>query len=172
MVLGYEHTHLFHGEHYRANQALNKVPFGHTRSPRRTDVPKWDLVAAPGRTNSRWPMQISPLFSSPQRLRSGRLAPAPRSASAPAPEPIRVLIGDGDGDFRRALRASFAADPRIEVVGGAQALQLVRLLRPNVALIDEDMPSLGGAAIARILSSELPETRVVVLTRPLAGVCR
>jgi len=116
-------------------------------------------------------MQTSPISPTPQ-LRSGRALPASRSDSEPAP--IRVVIGDADGDFRRALRASFAADPRIEVVGeaddGDQALQLLRWLRPDVALVDEDMPSFGGAAIARVLSLELPETRVVVLTRPAAGV--
>jgi len=97
--------------------------------------------------------------------------PASRSGSETAP--IRVLIGDPDAAFRRTLRASFAADPRIEVVGeaddGEMALQLLRRLRPDVALVDEDMPSFGGAAIARVLRSEQPETRVVVLTRPLAG---
>jgi DNA-binding NarL/FixJ family response regulator len=41
-----------------------------------------------------------------------------------------------------------------------------------VALVDEDMPSFGGAAIARILRTELPETRVVVLTRATAGARR
>jgi DNA-binding NarL/FixJ family response regulator len=85
---------------------------------------------------------------------------------------VRLLIGDGDSTFRRALRANFDSDPRIEVVGeaddGAQALELVRWLRPDVALIDEDMPSFGGGAIARILRTELPETRVVVLTRATA----
>jgi len=87
-----------------------------------------------------------------------------------------VVIGDADGVFRHALRASLAADPRLEVVGetddGERALQLLRWLRPDVALVDEDMPSFGGAAIARILRSELPETRVVVLTRPGGGVRR
>jgi DNA-binding NarL/FixJ family response regulator len=80
-----------------------------------------------------------------------------------------VLIGDADSAYRSALRARFAADPRIEVVGeaddGALALGLVRLLRPEVALLDQDLPSFGGSAIARVLKSELPETRVVVLTR-------
>jgi DNA-binding NarL/FixJ family response regulator len=80
-----------------------------------------------------------------------------------------LLIGDSDTEFRRALRVSLAADPSVEVVGEADdgdlALQLLRLLRPDVALIDEDMPSFGGAAIARVLRSELPETRVVVMTR-------
>jgi len=84
-----------------------------------------------------------------------------------------VVIGDSDGEFRRALRVSFAADPSVDVVGEADdgdlALQLVRRLRPDVALIDEDMPSFGGAAIARVLRSELPETRVVVMTRQHLG---
>jgi DNA-binding NarL/FixJ family response regulator len=88
--------------------------------------------------------------------------------------PIRLLIGDGDGDFRRALRESFACDPRIEVVAeandGELALQLLRSLRPDVALLDEDMSSFGGAAIARVLRTELPHTRVVILTRPRSEV--
>ena len=87
-----------------------------------------------------------------------------------------MVVGDSDGEFRRALCLSFAADPRIEVVGeandGADALQLLRRLRPDVALLDEDMPSFGGVAIAHILGSELPETRVVVLSRALAGTRR
>jgi len=78
--------------------------------------------------------------------------------------------------FRRALRASIASDPGIDVVGetddGAQALKLLRWLRPDVALVDEDMPSFGGATIARILRTEQPETRVVVLTRATAGARR
>jgi DNA-binding NarL/FixJ family response regulator len=87
-----------------------------------------------------------------------------------------VLIGDGDGEFRRGLSAQFAADPRVEVVGeaddGARALELVRWLRPDVALLDEDMPSFGGFAVARILKSELPEVRVVVMTRTVTRARR
>ena len=103
-------------------------------------------------------------------LRSGRVLPARSASEAPR---IRVLIGDSDSEFRRALRASFAADPRIEVVGeaddGELALQLLRWLRPDVALLDEDMPSFGGAAIARVLRFEQPEVRVVVMTRTGSG---
>jgi PleD family two-component response regulator len=115
-------------------------------------------------------VQINPTSHLPPPLRSGPIQPA-RSRGATAP--IRLLIGDADGEFRRTLRASLAADPRVEVVGEADdgdvALQLLRRLRPDVALLDEDMPSFGGAAVARILRSELPELRVVVLTRPLEG---
>jgi DNA-binding NarL/FixJ family response regulator len=115
-------------------------------------------------------MQTSPISPTPPELRSGRSLPAPRSAGQG--RTIRLLIGDDDTAFRRALRASFETDPRIEVVGeaddGAEALELLRMLRPDVALVDEDMPSFGGAAIARVIRTELPETRVVVLTRATA----
>jgi len=87
-----------------------------------------------------------------------------------------VLIGDDDEEFRHALRTSLVADPSIDVVGEADdgdvALQLLRRLRPDVALIDEDMPSFGGAAIARVLRSELPDTRIVVMTRHRSGGTR
>jgi DNA-binding NarL/FixJ family response regulator len=82
---------------------------------------------------------------------------------------VRVLIGDADQEFRRSLRASFDTEPRLEVVGeaddGELALQLVRWLRPDVALLDEDLPSFSGAAVARIISRELPAVRVVIMTR-------
>lgn len=82
---------------------------------------------------------------------------------------IRVVIGDSHGGFRRNLRDALTTQPDIEVVGeaddGELALNLVRRLRPSVAVLDEDLPSLGGAAVARVLRSELPEVRVVILTR-------
>jgi DNA-binding NarL/FixJ family response regulator len=119
-------------------------------------------------------MQTSHFSPIPPYQRSGPTHPAARSATED--RTIRLLIGDGDDTFRRGLRASFAVDPRVEVVGeasdGAQALELLRRLRPDVALVDEDMPSFGGAAIARIIRTELPNTRVVILTRPQAEVGR
>jgi DNA-binding NarL/FixJ family response regulator len=55
---------------------------------------------------------------------------------------------------------------------GAIALELVRCLQPDVALLDEDMSSFGGAAVARILKSELSEVRVVVMTRTVTRAGR
>ena len=112
-------------------------------------------------------MQISHFSPTPPELRSGRIPHAPRSDAHTAR--IRLVIGDSDGEFRRTLRAGLLLDPGIEVVGetddGEAALHMLRRLRPDVALLDEDMPAFGGAAIARVLRAELPETRVVVMTR-------
>jgi hypothetical protein len=137
------------------------------------DVPEWDLALMPPRRNSHRTMQIDPTSPNPlEPLWSGRRHP-PASSSGGAERVVRVLIGDGDDSFRHALRASFANDPRFDVIGEADdgdlALHLIRWLRPDVALVDEDMPSFGGAAIARVLRAEVPETRVVVLTRPFSS---
>ena len=103
----------------------------------------------------------------PPEPRSGRIAHASRSDTPT--RRIRLVIGDSDGEFRRSLRDGILMDPGIELVGetddGEAALALLRQLRPDVALLDEDMPAFGGAAIARVLRSELPDTRVVVMTR-------
>lgn len=43
-------------------------------------------------------------------------------------------------------------------------LQLARWLRPNVVLLDPELPSLSHADFARVVATELPEVRVVLLT--------
>lgn len=81
---------------------------------------------------------------------------------------IRVVLGADRGSARRALYELLVAQPDIELVGvaddGEVALRLLRSLRPDVALLDEDMDAFSGGAVARLLASELPDLRVVVLT--------
>jgi PleD family two-component response regulator len=82
-------------------------------------------------------------------------------------ERIRVVIGDAHAADRAELTQLLRAQPDIDVIGvttdGAQALQLLRDLRPNIALLDEDLPSFGGSAVARILRAELPDVQIMVL---------
>ena len=82
-------------------------------------------------------------------------------------ERIRVVIGDAHYGDRLELTQLLRSQADIDVVGvttdGAQALRLLRELRPDVALLDEDLPSLGGGAVARILKRELPDVQVMVL---------
>ena len=82
-------------------------------------------------------------------------------------ERIRIVIGDAHFADRAQLTQLLCAQPDIELIGvtsdGEQALRMLRELRPNVALLDEDLPSFGGNAVARILKAELPEVQVMVL---------
>lgn len=81
---------------------------------------------------------------------------------------IRVLIADDHTVERRELRDTIDAAADFEIVGeaddGVLALQLARWLRPNVVLLDDDMPLLRGAEVAQVLARELPEVEVVLLT--------
>jgi len=86
---------------------------------------------------------------------------------------IRVVLGGDRDGARRALYEVLVAQSDIELVGvaddGETALHLLRSLRPDVALLDEDMAAFGGGAVARVLASELPDLRFVVLTAPERG---
>ncbi len=83
-------------------------------------------------------------------------------------DPVRLLVVDDDDAFAETLRLTFAADARFEVVGrardGVEALSLVRLLDPDVVLMDVDMPRLDGVMATRRMCTTAPATRVVVVS--------
>jgi len=81
---------------------------------------------------------------------------------------IRVAIADDEALIRGGLRSMLSGEPDLEVVGeagsGRDAVELVRLKRPDVVLMDVRMPGLDGiGATERIVSAGLP-TRVLVVT--------
>ena len=86
---------------------------------------------------------------------------------------IRVVLGGDSSRTRRALYELLVSQPDMELVGvaddGEMALRILRSLRPDVALLDEDMASFGGNAVARVLARELPDLQIVVLTAPQTG---
>lgn len=80
---------------------------------------------------------------------------------------MRVLIADDHTLFRGGLRAVLEARD-VEVVGeaanGREAVQLVDRLRPDIVLMDLDMPILSGFDATRLISAAQPDVRVIVLT--------
>jgi DNA-binding NarL/FixJ family response regulator len=68
-------------------------------------------------------------------------------------EPVRVLIADDHPMLRKGLRLTIEEDPGLRVVGeapdGEIALALITKLRPDVAVLDIEMPKLDGLSVAR-----------------------
>src|SRR3954466_3065905 len=81
---------------------------------------------------------------------------------------IRVLVADDFPLVRDALAAALGRHERIEVVGvasdGIETLERAHELRPDVVVLDLRMPGMSGLVALTRLSSELPGTRVLLLT--------
>jgi DNA-binding NarL/FixJ family response regulator len=84
------------------------------------------------------------------------------------PARLRVLLADDHDLFAEALSVTLALDERVEVAGrarnGREAVQLARTLRPDVVLMDLDMPVLDGIGATRRVRRLSPAPRVVVVT--------
>lgn len=82
--------------------------------------------------------------------------------------PIRVMVVDDHDLFRDGIVGVLRGQPDVEVVGeagdGLEALVLAQSLRPDVVLLDINMPGTDGIEAARLITRELPECRVVMLT--------
>lgn len=81
---------------------------------------------------------------------------------------VGVLIADDRSTARRALKALLALHPQVEVVGeaknGGESVDLVAERRPDVVLIDMQMPVMDGVEATRRIKEQWPEVRVIALT--------
>lgn len=82
--------------------------------------------------------------------------------------PIRVLVADDHATFTRTISLLLADEADIEVVGtaadGEEAVQRTSELRPDVVLMDLNMPGTNGIDATRQIAEAAPHVAVIVLT--------
>ena len=90
------------------------------------------------------------------------------TASTPEPARVRLLLADDQALIRSALAALLELEEDFEVVAqagrGDEVVAAALAARPDVALLDIEMPGLDGLAAAAALMKELPSCRVIILT--------
>jgi DNA-binding NarL/FixJ family response regulator len=81
---------------------------------------------------------------------------------------ITIVLAEDHRIVRQGIKALLASESDFRVVGetgdGLEAVQLIERLRPNIAVLDLMMPSLGGLEVAREAKSRSPQTRLLVLS--------
>ncbi len=82
--------------------------------------------------------------------------------------PVRVLLADDHALFREGLASIIAAQPDMDVVAeasdGLEAVIKARELKPDLILMDVQMPGCDGIEATRQIIKELPQTTIVMLT--------
>jgi DNA-binding NarL/FixJ family response regulator len=83
-------------------------------------------------------------------------------------EPITCLIVDDHEVVREGLRLSLSRSENIRVVGeasdGQAAVTLAKRRKPNVVILDVRMPGMDGLAAAKEITTDVPETAVLMFT--------
>jgi CheY-like chemotaxis protein len=98
-----------------------------------------------------------------ERRSAVRTAPTPRSRVT-----LRLVIADDNASVREGLREVISAEDDMTLVGvaadGAEALRLVTEKRPDLVLLDNDMPRRNGLDVLRAIHDRMPQIAVVMFT--------
>ncbi|MFC0202844.1 response regulator [Novosphingobium soli] len=80
----------------------------------------------------------------------------------------RIVLADDHEAIRLGVRAVLSAHPDWRIVGeasdGREALETIRSVRPDIAILDYSLPMMNGLELTRAIKKELPRTEVLIFT--------
>jgi two-component system response regulator DegU len=83
-------------------------------------------------------------------------------------DPIRIVVVDDHPLFRQGVIDTISLEPDFVVTGeatnGDEALDVIRSLKPDVAIVDVNLPGLNGQQVVQHLVNEKSPTRIMLLT--------
>ncbi len=81
---------------------------------------------------------------------------------------IRIVIADDHPIFRKGLRSTIETDPKLKIVAeaenGEQALELIKAVKPEIAILDMEMPHKDGFEVMKEIQEKKLPVLVVCLT--------
>src|SRR5689334_14794151 len=90
------------------------------------------------------------------------------SAAVKSPRPIRIVLADDHTIVRDGVAHLLNAEPDFQVVGsasdGLEAIEMVCRLKPDVVLMDLQMPNLNGVAAIKRIRAEDEHIKIIILT--------
>jgi DNA-binding NarL/FixJ family response regulator len=91
-----------------------------------------------------------------------------RVAAGKPPRPLRLVVIDDEPMFLELVGERLRNRPELQLVGtatdGAEGIELVRSLSPDVAVVDVFMPKMNGFTVARHLRQALPRLRILIIS--------
>lgn len=85
-----------------------------------------------------------------------------------ADQPIRVLLVDDHSLFRSGIRSLLQRHPEFAVVGeaadGVEGIKRAQQLKPDVVLLDLNMPGMSGVETLQLMQQDCPDTAILMLT--------
>ena len=101
-------------------------------------------------------------------LKKARAKTAKRAAATAPAKKIQILVADDHDLVQQGLRALIGREPAWKVCGvaetGPEAVKAAVRLRPDVAIVDLDLPGLGGLEVTREIKRRLPACEIVIFT--------